>query len=158
MNRIQVAMDKYARDVFGDKYGTRNDKLSNMYFPKGDGEVYNNADIKIGIFAIGNQKLPQETLILNMTSALGCPSANFCPITQKTCYAVASENRLKDVRRKNLIVQNLGMHARSKNLLDGLFDIAELYIIEAKEHTNKPIKYIRYSQQPTTKVAGLHPS
>ena len=146
MNKVQDAMEKYAREVFGDEYGNRNDKLSDMYFPKGEREVYNNADIKSGIFSIGNAKLDPQTLIINFTSALGCPSMNDCPITQKACYAVAGENRLKDVRRKNLIVQNLVMHARSKNLLDGLFDIAELYIIEAKEHTKLPIRYIRYNE------------
>lgn len=146
LNRVKDAMDKYAKEVFGDKYDQRNDKLSNTYFPKGDAEIYNNADIPSGIFSIGNQKLDNQTLIINFSSALGCPSMNDCPITQKACYAVAGENRLKDVRRKNLIVQNLVLAAKSKNLLDGLFDIAELYIIEANEHTRLPIQYIRYNE------------
>ena len=146
MNRIKYAMDKYARQVYGDKYGQKNDKQTAMYFPKGDAEIYNNADIKSGIFSVGNAKLSPDTLIINFTSALGCPSMNDCPITQRACYAVAGENRLKDTRRKNLIVQNLVAHARANNLIDGLFDIAELYIIEAKEHTKKPIKYIRYNE------------
>ena len=146
MNRIKSAMDKYARQVYGDKYGKKNDKQTAMYFPKGEAEIYNNADIKSGIFSVGNAKLSPDTLIINFTSALGCPSMNDCPITQRACYAVAGENRLKDTRRKNLIVQNLVAHARVNNLIDGLFDIAELYIIEAKEHTKKPIKYIRYNE------------
>lgn len=146
MNRIKSAMDKYARQVYGDKYGQKNDKQTAMYFPKGDAEIYNNADIKSGIFSVGNAKLSPDTLIINFTSALGCPSMNDCPITQRACYAVAGENRLKDTRRKNLIVQNLVAHARANDMIDGLFDIAELYIIEAKEHTKKPIKYIRYNE------------
>ena len=146
MNRIKSAMDKYARQVYGDKYGQKNDKQTAMYFPKGEAEIYNNADIKSGIFSVGNAKLSPDTLIINFTSALGCPSMNDCPITQRACYAVAGENRLKDTRRKNLIVQNLVAHAMTNNLIDGLFDIAELYIIEAKEHTKKPIKYIRYNE------------
>ena len=146
MNRIKSAMDKYARQVYGDKYGQKNDKQTAIYFPKGDAEIYNNADIKSGIFSVGNTKLSPDTLIINFTSALGCPSMNDCPITQRACYAVAGENRLKDTRRKNLIVQNLIANARTNNMIDGLFDIAELYIIEAKEHTNKPIKYIRYNE------------
>jgi hypothetical protein len=43
-------------------------------------------------------------------------------------------------------MQNLVTHASARNLLDGLFDIAELYIIESIEHTRKPIKYIRYNE------------
>jgi hypothetical protein len=146
LNRVKLAMDRYAKDVFGDEYGKRNDRLSDTYFPKGDAEVRNNLDIPTGIFSIGNAKLTSNTLCISFTSALGCPSINSCPITQMACYAVAGENRLKDTRRKNLIVQNLVMHARSKNMLDGLFDIAELYIIESIEHTRKPIKYIRYNE------------
>jgi len=146
MNRVKTAMDNYAKKVFGDEYGKRNDNLSDMYFPAGDAEVRNNLDIPTGLFSIGNAKLDDNVLLINFTSALGCPSVNFCPITQMACYAVAGENRLKDTRRKNLIVQNLVMSAKNRNLLDGMFDIAELYIIESIEHTKKPIKYIRYNE------------
>ena len=147
MKRIRQAEDDFAKQVYGDEYGKKNDKYSNLYFPNGESEVYNNADIAGGLFSIGNAKLADnQTLIMNFTSALGCPSMNDCPITQKACYAVAGENRLKDTRRKNLIVQNLVMHARANNLLKGLFDIAELYIIESIEHTGKPIKFIRYNE------------
>lgn len=144
MNAIHNAEDNYARQVFGDKYGQKNQALSN-YFTKGNGEVYNNADVKGGLFSIGNAKLSKDTLLINFTSALGCPSINYCPVTQKACYAVAGENRLKDTKRKNLIVQNLFRHAKSQNLLDGLFDIAELYITEAAK-TKTPIRYIRYNE------------
>ena len=39
MNRIKSAMDKYARQVYGDKYGQKNDKQTAMYFPKVDVEI-----------------------------------------------------------------------------------------------------------------------
>lgn len=146
MNRIKAAMDNYAKDVYGKLYGMKNNAQTAKYFPKGDAEIYNNLDIKSGLFSIGNAKLSPDTLIINFTSALGCPSLNDCPITQKACYAVAGENRLKDVRRKNLLIQNLVLNARANKMIDGLFDIAELYIIEAKEHTKTPIKYIRYNE------------
>jgi hypothetical protein len=146
MGVIKNAQDEFAKSVYGDKFGKRDDYKSDMYFPKGDGEVKYDADVKTGLFSISNAKLADDaTLIMNFTSALGCPSMNDCPITQKACYAVAGENRLKDVRRKNMIVQNLVAHAMAKNLLGGLFDIAELYIIEALK-TKKPIKYIRYNE------------
>lgn len=146
MKRIRQAEAEFARQVYGVLYGKRNDKHSNIYFPKGEAEVYNNADVAGGLFSIGNAKLSSDTLIINFTSALGCPSMNDCPITQKACYAVAGENRLKNTRRKNLIVQNLVMRARANNLLQGLFDIAELYITESIAHTKKPIKFIRYNE------------
>lgn len=146
MNIIQQAMDDYAKQVYGDKYGQLNDKQTQMYFPDGKREIKYDADIASGLFSISNAKLADDaTLIINFTSALGCPSMNDCPITQKACYAVAGENRLPDTRRKNLIVQNLVAHAQKNNMLDGLFDIAELYIVEALK-TKKPIKYIRYNE------------
>ena len=146
MNRIQKALEDYAKEVYGEKYGQSNDKQTQMYFPKGDRQINYDANIPSGIFAISNAKLADNaTLIINFTSALGCPSMNDCPITQKACYAVAGENRLPDTRRKNLIVQNLVAHARQKDLLSGLFDIAELYVKEALR-TKTPIKYIRFNE------------
>lgn len=146
MNKIQRAMDNFAKEVYGDKYGKTSDAQTKMYFPKGDREIRYDSDIKSGIFSISNAKLADDaTLIINFTSALGCPSMNDCPITQKACYAVVSENRFPDTRRKNIIVQNLVAHARHKDLIGGLFDIAELYITEALK-TSKPIKYIRYNE------------
>lgn len=146
--KIKDAMTKLAQDAYGpEEYGKKNDRLTNKYFPKGDVEIYNDANIATGLFSIGNSKLADnQTLIMNFTSALGCPSLNDCPITQKACYAVAGENRLPSVRRKNLIVQSLFTHLRAKNMLGSFFDVAELYIVEAEERTKKPIKYIRYNE------------
>lgn len=146
MDKIKKAMTDYAKNVYGDKYGTKNERHSNIYFPNGEREVKYDADIKSGLFSISNAKLADDaTLIINFTSALGCPSVNDCPITQSACYAVAGENRLPDTRRKNIIVQNLVANAYNKNLIGGLFNIAELYIQEALK-TKKPIKYIRYNE------------
>lgn len=145
MNRLQQATDNFAKEVYGDDYDKRDDLKTKMYFPKGDAEIRNNANIASGLFAIGNDKLSDDTLIINFTSALGCPSMNDCPITQQACYAVAGENRLKDTRRKNLLVQKLVLAARKNNMLEGLFRIAEMYIQEAQK-TKKPIKFIRYNE------------
>lgn len=142
LNRINKATDDFARQVYGDEYGKRNQTQSDMYGV----DAGNYGEIaKSGIFSVGNQKLSDDTLIINFTSALGCPSMNDCPMTQKACYAVAGENRLPDTRRKNLLVQNLVLAAQKNNMLQGLFDIAELYIIERKGSSN-PIKYIRYNE------------
>lgn len=145
MNLIKKATDDFARDVYGDDYDKYDEKRTEMYFPKGEAEIRNNANIATGLFSIGNDKLSNDTLIINFTSALGCPSMNDCPITQQACYAVAGENRLKDTRRKNILVQKLVAAARSNNMIEGLFRIAELYIQESQK-TSKPIKFIRYNE------------
>lgn len=144
MNKIKNASENLAKQIYGDKYGQKVDKFDH-YFPKHDREVHYDADIATGLFALGNQKLSSDTLIINFTSALGCPSVNSCPITQQACYAVAGENRLSDTRRKNLIVQNLWRSAERNDMLQGVFDIAELYVTEANK-TKKPIKYIRFNE------------
>jgi hypothetical protein len=146
MADIKQKTDELAKAIYGDKYGKKDEVKSKLYFPKGDVDINYDADIATGLFSISNAKLADDaTLIINFTSALGCPSMNDCPITQKACYAVAGENRLTDVRRKNLIVQNLFRHAMANNMVDAVFDIAELYIHKALQ-TKKPIQYIRFNE------------
>ena len=101
---INKETDDLAREVYGDEYGEPDEEVANKY--KLDG-YRKDADIKGGPFSVGNQKLSLDTLIINFTSAFGCPSAKDCPITQAACYAVAGENRLTDTRKKNIKVQKL---------------------------------------------------
>jgi len=134
------AMDKLAKDVYGSEYGKRDEKNSENFGV----DVNNDLSIQ-SLFSIGNAKLSPDTLIINFTSALGCPSINDCPITQKACYAVAGENRLKNTRRKNILVQKLVQKAYANKKLDSLFTLAELYI-ETLKDTKKPIKFIRFNE------------
>lgn len=90
--------------------------------------VVNDIQLATGLFSIGNAKLSDDTLIINFTSALECPSVGLCPVTQMACYAVAGELRLPNVRRKNLIVQNMWTRALRNNLIGEVFGIAETYI------------------------------
>lgn len=145
MEKVHKAMDDLAQNVYGDEYNKLNQRDTEFYFPNKDNEVKNNLDLSSGLFSIGNDKLSDDTLIINFTSALGCPSINDCPISQKACYAVAQENRLKDTRRKNILVQNAVRKAHRKDMLDGFFDIAELYAKELLK-TKRPLKYIRFNE------------
>lgn len=146
---IDPAVKQMAQDIYGAEYGTKDEKNSKLY----DVEVVNDAMFPSGLFSIGNQKLSDDTLIINFTSALGCPSLKLCPVTQKACYAVAGENRLPDTRRKNIMVQNLWRKAMinaakengSVTSIDKIFNIAELYI-KTLSKTKKPIRYIRFNE------------
>lgn len=137
--RVNKVIDDHARKIYGDQYGTLNKAQTDFYFPKGDAEITKDLNIKSGMFAVGNEKLSDDTLIINFTSALGCPSINDCPISQKACYAVAGENRLKDARRKNIKVQNAALKSWASGMLDGFFKIAEEYVKEY-DKTNKKVK------------------
>ena len=144
---VKGETDALAKELYGDRFGQRDDNKSNKFKV----EVTWDANIATGLFSIGNQKLSDDTLIINFSSALGCPSVKVCPITQKACYAVAGENRLPGVRRKNIMVQNLWIETMKQSyygkteLLDKIFSIAELYI-KVLVNTKKPIKFIRFNE------------
>ena len=53
------------------------------------------------VFPFGNIKLSHEVLIINMTSALHCPSAKFCPIGKNACYAFSDERRRESYWQRN---------------------------------------------------------
>lgn len=152
---IKQETDNVARFLYGDDYGKVNDRLSNKYGV----EIKNDAEIASGIFSIGNAKLSDDTLIMNFSSALQCPSLKYCPITQKACYAVAGENRLPDLRRKDIKVHRLWARAMIKekegleNSVEKVFGIARRYVelLNAKKNdgTNvykKPLRFIRFNE------------
>ena len=147
---IDKASDDLARQIYGDEYNKPNDRLNQMYDLEGgarDSRVMNNARFSSGPFTVGNGKLSPDTLIINFTSALGCPSAKDCPVSQMVCYAVAGENRLADTRKKNLAVEDMWKRVFRAGELYKMFDIAALYISQLNSGKYKDgIRYIRYNE------------
>ena len=152
---INQESDNVARFLYGDEYGETNTSASGRYGV----DIKKDAQVASGLFSLGNAKLSDDTLIINFTSALKCPSLKVCPVTQKACYAVSGENRLPDLRRKNLKVQALWAQAMKKqkqgieNAIDRIFGIARMYIenLNAKKDNGefkykKPIKFIRFNE------------
>jgi len=139
---VYNAGQNYAADVYKDEFGKEDTKVADDYNLPG---YKKDADIKSGLFSVGNAKLSPDTLIINFTSAFGCPSRRLCPVGQCSCYAVASENRLKDVRSKNVKVHKLVTMAKSQKKLPQFFNIAKLYIDMLKD-TKKPIKWVRFNE------------
>ena len=155
MTKVQQEADNVARFLYGDDYGKKDDFLTQKYGV----DVTNDANIATGLFSLGNAKLSDDTLIINFTSALQCPSMGMCPVTQKACYAVAGENRLSDVRRKNIKVNQLWHRAREmykngfEDAIDRIFGIARMYIESLNERKpngdykyKKPIRFIRFNE------------
>ena len=59
------------------------------------------------VFSYGNAKLPKETLIVNITSAVHCPSEKlgFCRCS-KVCYAKKCERIYKAYKQKNELIES----------------------------------------------------
>jgi len=142
--KIQPVIDNLGRELYGDEYGTVNTDMTNKYELEKT-PLTNDIQLASGLFSIGNAKLSDDTLIINFTSALKCPSVSLCPVTQQACYAVAGEMRIPEVRRKNLKVQNMWIRAIKNNKIGEVFGIAQMYI-EILEKTKKPIRYIRFNE------------
>lgn len=154
-DKIKAHTQSVAKDLYGKDYG-KQDKFNSQKYQV---DVTMDGEIATGLFSIGNAKLSDDTLIINFTSALGCPSLAMCPVTQKACYAVAGENRLTDVRRKNIKVQNLWRRAMAKvtsgdkDAVEKVFSIARLYVetLNAKKSDGefmykKPLRFVRFNE------------
>ena len=141
---IQPMIDKLGKELYGDEFGTVNADMTNKYNLE-KAPLTNDLQLATGLFSIGNAKLSDDTLIINFTSALKCPSVGLCPVTQMACYAVAGELRIPEVRRKNLKVQNMWVRAIRNKKIGEVFGIAQMYI-EILQKTKKPIKYVRFNE------------
>ena len=141
-DKVNKATEDFAKEMYGKEHGEENNNIANMYNIPG---YKNDADIKGGPFSVGNAKLSPDTLVINFTSAFGCPSATQCPVTQAACYAVAGENRLKDTRSKNVKVHVLLRRAITKKQVPRFFQIAKMYI-EGFKDSKKPIKWVRFNE------------
>lgn len=151
---VNQAGEELAKELYGDEYGKEDTNTSNFYnLPN----YKKDADVKGGIFSVGNAKLSPDTLIINFTSAFNCPSRKQCPISQCACYAVAGENRLRATRSKNVKVNKLVTMCKSQKKLPQFFNIAKLYI-ELLKDTPKPIKWVRFNEAgdfPNQEVVDL---
>lgn len=114
------------------------DKLDKIQNRLGDSIKRGNMDVSIKgkIFAYGNTKLPTNTMIFNLTSALNCPS-RLCKL-HDVCYACKDDNRWIDPLLKNLRSQIAVNHLTLREFLK----LIEIYI----EYAPMRIKRIRISE------------
>ena len=100
--------------IYGDVPQSKLDAIQKHYTK--NGFTYNNSakhpelgqhnaevkpNISGSVFPFGNIKLSHEVLIVNLTSALHCPSAKFCPIGKNACYAFNDERRRESYWQRN---------------------------------------------------------
>ena len=115
-----------------DKFGI--DKMSENYaeaLAKYGMEV----EIKGKTFSYGNSKVPENTLIINLTSAFNCPSKNGDCQWGKRCYAHDTETQYDKTEYRNLRNQHFLKMLTPREILQ----LVEAYI----ENAPLKIKYIR---------------
>lgn len=95
-----------------------------------------NVEIPSEAFTIGNNKLPNDTLVINFTSAYRCPAWNEC-LVKYACYASGTERGYIDSYRKNTRL-NLMWEAgrRDPELMKALFQMVRAYLVDYRKLTS----------------------
>lgn len=95
-------------------------------------------EIKGKTFVYGNTKLPNSTMIVNLTSAMNCPSLDVCKLYAKFCYAKKSNDRYHDQQLRDIRNELTFPYLTPREILK----LVETYI----ERSKIRIKRIRISE------------
>ena len=100
LKAIWKVIDMKQKQLYDEVFGKLSDKIYDITAEKAKqmNKVKPNANfmkIPKNMFSAGNSKLPASVLIVNMSSALMCPSyyLGVCQITNGACYAMRDENQ-----------------------------------------------------------------
>lgn len=146
INRVQSQLTDKLKDKLIKRDGTDIVSPENLGTLKGNGTILNilkDVGLKLEIagktLSYGNHKLPENTLIINMTSAWNCPSIEKgeCPLGN-VCYARRGEGQYQQLQIRNLRNQFTFKELGVKDILK----LVETYIEQAPVR----IKYIRMSE------------
>ena len=87
-------------------------------------------DVPDTLFTYGNNKLADDTLVINFTSAHRCPAWNDC-LVKNACYAKASEHGYKDLFAKNKQVNMMWEGSKyDQRIMDALKAVIRSHIID----------------------------
>lgn len=110
---IWAAIDKKQKLLRQAVFGELNDKIYDITLEKA--KQMNNLkpdtnfmDVPKNMFTAGNDKLPPSVLVVNMSSALMCPSyyLGLCTIKNGACYAMRDENQYSRVDNGSVLKNN----------------------------------------------------
>lgn len=148
INDLQKELTGSIQKKYMDKTGKDNPVMSYDEIGKVGGDVLKNTLKKQGLelevsgkcFSYGNAKLPEDTMIVNITSAWNCPSIKNCAFGKsETCYGMGGEKRYNRTQLRNLRMQHAYQYMSAKELLK----LIEAYIESAPVR----IKRIRISEE-----------
>lgn len=141
-NVIDMKQQQLYNEIFGDLsdkiYDITAEKAQQMQNVKPNGNFMR---IPKNMFSAGNSKLPASVLIVNMSSALMCPSyyLGLCQITNGACYAMRDENQYSRTDNGSVLSNNWQrdlMHTQmlqqyqhgNKKPMKDFFNLVETYI------------------------------
>lgn len=108
--------------------------LKNLYFKAMFNKILNSKfgyDFKIptSMYTFGNSKLPDDTLVINFTTAHRCPAWNEC-LVGYACYARGSEHNYEGLHKKNSNLHLMWQTAhKDPELLDAMFNVIRMHLI-----------------------------
>ena len=108
--------------------------LRNLYFKSMFNKMLNSKfgyDFKMptAMYTFGNAKLPEDTLVINFTSAHRCPAWTEC-LVGYACYARGSEHNYEGLHKKNSNLHLMWASAEhSPEILKAMFNLIKMYLI-----------------------------
>lgn len=148
VNRLQAKLTKAAQKRYKEATGKSKailtkDELGTIGGNKLNQILKNNGlllSISGKSYAYGNKKLPENVMIVNLTSAWNCPSIKHGDCAYgKGCYARGTELYSNQTQLRNLRLQSAYKYLSAKEILE----LLEAYIEAAPVR----IKYIRISEE-----------
>ena len=155
LNEINVEVNhltqKYSKDINSNtllKFLTMNKIIKHYkHIEKDKKEDKLDFEIPSILVTAGNGKLPENILIINITSSLFCSSfmGNLCKVPRYGCYAQQDENQYPSVRQRRwktelLHTAMLEVYDKHPEIMNLYFDIIEEYIQIGREYSNKLIQ------------------
>jgi len=108
--------------------------LKNLYFKAMFNKLLNSKfgyDFKMptSMYTYGNAKLPNDTLVINFTTAHRCPAWNDC-LVGYACYARGSEHNYEGLHKKNSNLHLMWSSAKhDSSLLNAMFNVIKMHLI-----------------------------
>ena len=125
---------KYGMTNKKEFYDTHKDIVVADYFKNLADKIFRNVyginlDVPEKLFTYGNNKLAEDTLVINFTSAHRCPAWDEC-LVRNACYARASEHGYKDLFSKNKNINMMWEGSKyDSRIMDALKAVIRSYLI-----------------------------
>lgn len=129
------------------KNGDKNalEVLKNLYFKAEFNKVMNSKfgyDFKIpgAMYTYGNSKLPNDTLVINFTTAHRCPAWKDC-LVGYACYARGSEHNYEGLHKKNSNLHLMWQSSREDpELMTAMQRVIKTYLVNPEEMARTLLK------------------